>query len=126
MVGTRHEGSVLGACAGARWAAQDAEAVQGRQEEMTAAEKRYVNAVAMLGCILCRELHRPGSPAEVHHIRTGQGAQQRASNWLIVPLCPVCHRGQHGIHGDRQLLRQAKVTEIDLLGMTIQSMQEGA
>lgn len=59
------------------------------------------------------------TPAEIHHPREGQGGAQRASNWLAIPTCPDCHRGPHGIHGDKGLLKQAKVTEMDLLADTI-------
>jgi hypothetical protein len=75
--------------------------------------------VAALGCILCRRLGYGDSAAEVHHVRAGHGAAQRASDWLTVPLCADCHRGPSGIHGDRALLRSARVTEMDLLAHTI-------
>jgi hypothetical protein len=44
---------------------------------------------------------------------------QRAENWLVVPLCPAHHRGTHGIHGDREDFKRARVDEMDLLAMTI-------
>lgn len=81
--------------------------------------KRHMGRVAALGCMLCRLLGRPNVAAEVHHIREGQGMAQRAQDWLTVPVCPECHRGPRGIHGDKQLLRQAKVDELDLLAQTI-------
>jgi hypothetical protein len=56
----------------------------------------------------------------LHHIREGQGAGQRASHWLVIPVCPECHQGPNGIHGDRSLLRIAKVSEVDLLARTIE------
>ena len=89
---------------------------------MTLASKRHLSRVADLGCMLCAELGREGTPAEIHHIRDGQGMSQRADDYLAVPLCPTCHRGPHGIHGDRQLLKQAKVTEIDLLARVIEQV----
>lgn len=82
----------------------------------TLAERAHMARVAALGCLLC------GQPAEVHHLREGQGMQQRASNWLTVPLCPDCHRGPRGIHGDRSALRVRKLEELDLLAMTIERM----
>jgi len=92
----------------------------------SAAGKRYMGRVAALGCILCARLGfgqrpswLPGNAAEVHHVRTGQGAAQRASDFLTVPLCPTCHRGPHGVHGDRAWLKSARVTEMDLLAQTI-------
>ena len=45
---------------------------------------------------------------------------QRASDYLAIPLCPSCHQGDQGVHGDRTMLRVYKVTELDLLARTIQ------
>lgn len=85
----------------------------------TAAGRRHMGRVAQLGCLICRRLGQGPIPAEVHHLRTGQGAAQRASDWLVVPLCPACHRGPRGAHGDKGLLRQARTDEIGLLAETI-------
>jgi len=86
----------------------------------TAAEKRHHNRLAQMGCLLCEELSMPqASRTEIHHIRAGQGMGQRAGHYLAVPLCADCHRGPTGIHGDQTLLRIAKLTEMDLLDMTI-------
>jgi len=54
----------------------------------------------------------------VHHIREGQGMSQRASNWLTIPLCPQCHTGPMGVHGDKTMLRVKKTTELELLAET--------
>lgn len=54
--------------------------------------------------------------------REGQGMAQRAQNWLAIPLCPSCHTGPHGFHGDRQLLKARKLDEMDLLAMTIERL----
>jgi hypothetical protein len=90
----------------------------------TKAEKAHMGRVAAMGCVLCRLLGMPQeSKTDVHHIREGQGMSQRASNWLVIPLCHSgCHQGPCGIHGDRSLLRIAKVDELDLLAMTIQEL----
>ncbi len=52
-------------------------------------EKKYMDTVASLGCIVC------GSPAQLHHIRQFAGMAQRASNWLVVPLCKYHHDATH-------------------------------
>lgn len=83
------------------------------------AAARHLQRVADLGCALCARLGHYDVPAEVHHIRAGQGAAQRASDFLTVPLCPDHHRGTHGIHGDRAAFRNAAVGELDLLADTI-------
>ena len=48
----------------------------------TAAEKRHMGRVAALGCILCDHLGLGATPAQVHHIREGQGMSQRANDYL--------------------------------------------
>lgn len=78
--------------------------------------------VASLGCIVCQKMGMEGIPAEVHHIREGQGMSQRASNWLVVPLCPEDHRGPKGLHGDRTMMRMLKAEELDLLAWTLEEM----
>lgn len=83
----------------------------------TAAEKRHLDRVAQLPCVICG-----ARPVEIHHIREGQGMNQRASNWLTVALCPDCHRGPNGIHGNKSMLRIHKLEELDLLALTIKAV----
>ena len=85
----------------------------------TAAGRRHMGKVAAVGCRLCVRLGYGPTAGEVHHIRTGQGGGQRASDFLTLCACPTCHRGPHGLHGDKSLLRLAGVTELDLLADTI-------
>lgn len=84
----------------------------------TMAEAAHMGRVAALGCLLC------GAPAEVHHLREGQGMSQRASNWLTVPLCPEHHRGASGLHGlgERGFERRHRLGELDLLAQTIERL----
>lgn len=84
-----------------------------------AAETRYHDLLRAYGCMLCRRLGRNIRDVEIHHIRAAAGAGQRASHWLVIPLCRECHVGKHGIHGDRKIWRQAKVGELDLVGDVI-------
>lgn len=39
---------------------------------MTKDDKDWLSDVAELGCIVCRNLGFGSTPAEIHHIRTGQ------------------------------------------------------
>lgn len=73
--------------------------------------------VAELPCVLCGQ-----QGVQVHHIREGQGMAQRASNWLVVPLCPSCHTGPLGVHGDKTMMRINKMTELDMLAKTIEAL----
>jgi hypothetical protein len=88
----------------------------------SAAEKAHMGRVAALGCLICAQ------PAEVHHVREGQGMAQRASNWLTVPLCPEHHRGASGVHGlgERGFERRYRLSELDLLAMTLAALARGA
>lgn len=94
------------------------------KKQATAAERRHLDRVASMPCILCEILGQQQSgKTDVHHLREGQGMSQRASNYLTIPLChDGCHQGRDGIHGTRSLLRIAKVEELDLLAMTIEAM----
>jgi hypothetical protein len=84
---------------------------------MTAASKRHMSRVAQLPCCLCSS-----QPVELHHLREGQGMSQRASDMLVIPVCPSCHRGPQGIHGDKSMLRIYKKTELDLLADTLEAL----
>jgi hypothetical protein len=60
-------------------------------------EKKRLNKIAELGCILCSEvLGFTGTPSELHHVRR-YGAKRITSP--ILPLCPEHHRGNSGVHG---------------------------
>ena len=60
-------------------------------------EKKYLNKVASIGCILCRSAFGvKDSPAEIHHIRRFGG---KRSTSPVIPLCPEHHRGNSGVHG---------------------------
>lgn len=87
---------------------------------MTKAEKRHLDRIAGLPCCLCG-----ATPVHVHHIREGQGMGQRASNWLTIPLCPSCHQGPKGVHGDRSMLRVMRKGELDMLAETIEKLYGG-
>lgn len=93
---------------------------------MTVAENRHMGAVAALGCILCRHLSLGETLAELHHVREGQGMSQRASNFLVVPLCPEHHRGASGLHGlgTRGFYTRYRLDELDLLALTLEALNE--
>lgn len=92
---------------------------------MTKAAQRHMARVAGIGCILCRYLGTPGTPAHVHHVREGVGAAQRQSDYLTVPLCEPHHLGPSGLHGlgTRGFYTRYKLDELDLLAMTIEALE---
>ncbi len=87
----------------------------------TPQEKRHMERIKEMDCVLCG-----ASGVDVHHIRSGQGLSQRASNYLVIPLCKSCHQGKNGIHGDRSMLRIFKVEELDLLALTLEKLLKAA
>lgn len=86
----------------------------------------HMGRVAELGCILCKRLGWGPTPAQVHHIREEQGAAQRASDWLTIPLCPEHHQGGTGIHGMgvKRFERTYRITELDLLADTLEALHK--
>lgn len=87
----------------------------------TKAEKKHLDAVAQVGCIVCKMNGYDDTPAEIHHIRDGVGIGQRSSNYDCIPLCPIHHRtGGHGEIGFHQAPRSFESrygTEQELLEM---------
>ena len=85
---------------------------------MTKAERAYMDRVAALGCIVpgC------GSPAQLHHPRSGQGKAQRAQDWLVVPLCKFHHDPPEGIHAPRTFYTRHRLDEWDLVAMVIERL----
>lgn len=93
---------------------------------MSAKGSRHMERVAGLPCVLCQHIgagERYG--VQVHHIREGQGAAQRADDMLTVALCEPHHQGPLGVHGlgRRGFERQYKITELDLLAMTLEALE---
>ena len=85
-----------------------------KRAAMTKSEKRHMDKVAQLPCATCGN-----QPVELHHAREEQGMAQKAGNFLVIPLCPDCHRGKQGVHGDKTMMRIMKVNEMDLLNETL-------
>ena len=52
----------------------------------TKEEKKHLERVASIGCIVCRNSGRYDIPAEVHHIRNGAGIGRRNSHLPIIGL----------------------------------------
>lgn len=66
---------------------------------MTKDEKKHLDLLSQLGCIVCARLGYGATPAEIHHPRKGTGLALRASHYDAIPLCVEHHRGQTGVHG---------------------------
>lgn len=88
----------------------------------TKAEKRHRSKVADLGCIVCFNNGHEGTPAELHHLRDGQGLGQRASEFEVIPLCPFHHRLGglgHAVHCGKQSFEANHGTERELLAKVL-------
>ncbi len=79
---------------------------------ITRAESLHLARVKSLPCSVCDQ----EGPSAAHHIVQGQ-------HWTTVALCWGCHQGPYnGWHGDKNLWRLKKMTEIDALAATIQRL----
>lgn len=83
--------------------------------------KDYLAIVSDRGCVLCKHLGLPKTPAAIHHPREGEGTAQRASDWLAIGLCREHHQGDSGWHGlgKRAFYARYRLDELDLLAMTV-------
>ena len=87
---------------------------------MTKDEKKHLNKLAAIGCVVCHLRGALGTPAEIHHPRRGTGMAQKASHYDAIPLCPAHHRGDIGIHGmgGKAFTRHYGIDEAGLLHIT--------
>lgn len=86
---------------------------------MNADEKRHLNKLAEMGCIIC------GAPANIHHPRFCVGMSQRSPHFLGIALCPWHHQqGPYGqsIHSGQAAFEKNFGTEAELLSETIRKM----
>ena len=81
--------------------------------------RAYKSTVAELGCAV----RGCGRQAHLHHPRFASGMAQRASDWLVIPLCPEHHQdGGHGValHAGQTTFERLYGTEEELLAQTIE------
>ena len=80
-------------------------------------------ALAQMGCIVCRLFHGVRSEANIHHL-TGlkyRGIGMKAKDEFTIPLCPTHH--QYGskeypsVHGYPKLFREKYGTQEELLAI---------
>ena len=83
----------------------------------TKSQSAHLDRVASLPCCLCGD-----SPVEVHHILEGRIKGRKSGHWTAIPLCVSCHRGSMGIHGNQAMLKINKITELELLGNTLEDI----
>lgn len=89
------------------------------KRKLTDGEKRYLELVKSVPCVCCTALGaRQQSPTDAHHPRDGVGLSQRAGHYCAIALCYECHQGPLGIHGNRTVMRLAKLNEWDMHDLT--------
>lgn len=92
----------------------------------TKAEREHLSKVAEIGCIVCLNENYGQSPAEIHHMRTGKGMGQRATNYEVIPLCPLHHRlGGYGVafHSGSRVWQERYGSEESLLNQVKEILQ---
>jgi hypothetical protein len=91
---------------------------------MSNAGKRHMHKVAQVPCVLCRRMGLGDTPAQVHHLKYGQGASDRAHDCLTIALCPEHHTGKSGVHTlkEKGLRLRYNCSELDLLADTLEAM----
>lgn len=89
----------------------------------TAEEKRVMQAVAEMGCIVCERAGYPGTPAQVHHVRARHG-WGRSSHKAVIPLCWEHHLGSTGVHsmGRQEFEDLHGISEIRLLEIVVKRL----
>ena len=93
---------------------------------MNAADKRHLDAVQGLGCLICLHMGYPDSPAEIHHVRTMHGRRITRDHSFVLPLCPIHHRiGGWGVafHAGSREWQRIHGTEEMLLNEVNQRLQ---
>lgn len=80
----------------------------------TAAERRHLQRVAEMGCLVC------GQPSTVHHVTSDGFQRLTRTHARIVPLCPCHHMIQFGPKESVEALGHAgfmATYDIDLLAV---------
>ena len=84
----------------------------------TAAQKRFHNQIAELGCIACMKDGQHNMLVSIHHI---DGRTKPNAHWLVLPLCSGHHqdgtgvRGLIAVHPWKRRFEQKYGSQIDLL-----------
>jgi hypothetical protein len=80
--------------------------------------------VAKVPCVLCARMGLGETPAQVHHLKLGTGASDRASDLLTIALCEFHHTGAGGVHKLKEhgLYLRYKCSELDLLADTLEAL----
>jgi hypothetical protein len=70
----------------------------------TKAESEWMDRVARLGCIVCRNLGLGDTPTGIHHCGTYMGGGR--DHFKTIGLCHEHHQGKEGIDGKHMSKRE--------------------
>ena len=82
----------------------------------TARERAHMDAVAAIGCLICRRIGTY-SPALIHHVRSINGQRITRNHMLVIPICWRHHSADSpdGFHHGSKPWQAAHGTEAELL-----------
>lgn len=85
---------------------------------VSAFAKQHLARIHELPCGVCG-----ATPVEAHHVLEGRTPGRKSPDVLAIPLCVDCHRGGvNGIHGRGVLWDVYRLSELDVLAMTIERL----
>jgi len=77
--------------------------------KLNAKERKHLGMIKSLPCAVCDA----PPPSDAHHI-------EQHKQYLCIPLCKDCHQGSlNGIHGQKNMWRVMKMTELDALNKVL-------
>ena len=74
-----------------------------------------MSKVAQLGCIVCKQMGYPDTPCELHHIKDRRGMSKKSSDYEVIGLCYLHHRGDQGYHHSPKKFTERFGTQKELL-----------
>ena len=74
-----------------------------------------MSKVAQLGCIVCKQMGYPDTPCELHHIKDRRGMSKKSSDYEVIGLCFLHHRGDQGYHHSPKKFTERFGTQKELL-----------
>ena len=86
---------------------------------MTKNETHHIERIKNMGCAVCG----CGETSDFHHILEGRIPGRKSPTFTGIPLCKDCHQGAlNGIHGQRRMWSVMKLTELECLSATIETL----
>lgn len=85
---------------------------------MTNNERKHLEKIKGMACGVCSA----PAPSDAHHLLEGG---RRVGHFAVIPLCRSCHQdNKNGIHGEKNMWRVMRKTEMTVLAETIEAMNK--